>query len=222
MAGINHDTASRLIGITPGELESLVKSGSVRRTGRDDYALPVLIQDYIGHLKSEKDRSEFSPKQADIAAHLDVSDRAVREFLEVAGIDHKQVSLSEIRVAYIRRLREIAAGRATNEGGLDLATERAGLARAQREKVEMQNAVTRGELAPRNLLTEALARTAPRICGLLESIVPALRRRSGYKAEDLDYVAQVIADARNAVAAMRLEEIMVGDDDLDADEEDVD
>jgi phage terminase Nu1 subunit (DNA packaging protein) len=55
--------------------------------------------------------------------------------------------LNEIRVAYIRRLREQAAGRAA-VGDLDLAGERAALAKAQRERIEMQNAVTRGELAP--------------------------------------------------------------------------
>jgi len=41
------------------------------------------------------------------------------------------------------------------------------LARAQAEKIEMQNAVTRGELAPKELLTMVLAGTAPKVCGLL-------------------------------------------------------
>ena len=144
--------------------------------------------------------------QVAIASHLDLSDRALREFFAAKRLDWRNMTLAEIRVAYIRHLREMAAGRATSEEGLDLATERAHLARAQREKIDMQNAVTRGELAPKAMLTEALARTAPRVCGLLESIVPALRRRSGYGAEDLDYVAGVIAEARNAIAAMRLDD----------------
>ena len=217
MSHINHDTASRLLGITPGDLDALVKSGAVRRVDKNAYALPVLIQDYIGHLKSERDRAEYAPRQALIAEHLDVSERSVREFLADAGIEHKQATLTEIRVAYIRHLREVAAGRATAEGGLDLATERAGLARAQREKIEMQNAVTRGELAPRALLTQVLAAVAPRVCGLLESIVPALRRRSGYSAEDLDFVARTIADARNAIADLRLPDLLadVAEDDAD-------
>lgn len=109
--------------------------------------------------------------------------------------------------AYCEHLREIAAGRG-GDGVIELATERALLAREQRKRVAMQNAVTEGELAPRVLLVEALARTAPRICGLLESIVPALRRRSGYSADDLAFVAQTIADARNAVASMTLDDVL--------------
>lgn len=144
---INHDTAARLVGVTPGELDALVKAGAVRRSARDAYALPVLVQDYIGHLKAEHDRAELAPKQAAIAAHLDLSERALREFLEAAKIDHKLAPLSEIRLAYIRRQREVAAGRAT-VGDLDLATERALLSRAQRERIEMENAERRGLLIP--------------------------------------------------------------------------
>lgn len=152
---INHDTAARLVGLAPGELDAMVKSGAVRRQGRDAYALPVLVQDYIGHLKAERDRTELSPKQADIAAHLDMSDRAVREFLDAAGIEHKLSTLSEIRVAYIRRLREVAAGRSAN-GDTTLAGERALLARAQRERIEMDNAQARGMLIPADMLEPKL------------------------------------------------------------------
>lgn len=205
--GISHDVAANLIGITPGELEVLVKNGAIRRADKNVYALPVLIQDYIGHIKTERDRTELAPKQADIAAHLDLSDRSVREFLTASSMEHKAETLTSIRVAYIRHLREQAAGRAA-EGGVDLATERARLAKEQADRIAMQNAVTRAELAPRALLVEVLARTAPRVCGLLESIVPALRRRSGYSADDLAFVAQTIADARNAVATMTIDDVL--------------
>ena len=132
----------------------------------------------------------------------------------VSGLVSRRVlvdgaSGGEWLMAYCEHLREIAAGRG---GGvaIELTTERALLAREQRERIAMQNAVTRGELAPRAFLVEVLARTAPRMCGLLESIVPALRRRSGYSAEDLAFVAQTIADARNAIAAMRLDDVLSG------------
>jgi hypothetical protein len=151
MSNLNHDTAARLLGITPGELEALVKSGAVRRVDRNAYALPVLVQDFIGHVKADRDRIEISPKQVEIATHLDMSERAVREFLDAASIDHKLASLSEIRVKYIRRLREIAAGRSSN-GESDLVTERARLARAQADKAEMDNAERRGQL----ILAEAI------------------------------------------------------------------
>lgn len=117
---------------------------------------------------------------------------------------------------YCGNLREVAAGRLA-AGDIDLATERAMLARVQREKIEMQNAVTRGELAPRSLLTQVLAAAAPKMCGLLESIVPSLRKRSGYGAEDLDFVARTIADARNSIAGLRLPDLIadIADDDGD-------
>jgi phage terminase Nu1 subunit (DNA packaging protein) len=49
------------------------------------------------------------------------------------------------RVAYLRHLREAAAGRRGSDG-TDLAAERARLARAQAEAQEMKNAQARGEL----------------------------------------------------------------------------
>lgn len=140
--GISHDTAAQLLGIAPGELEALVRAGSIRRNDRNDYAVQILVQDYIEHIRSEGSRVETAPAQAEIAAHLGVSDRLVRELLTKWGVEHKQLSLSEIRLRYINGLREVAAGRATN-GDVELATERALLARAQREKVEMDNAERR-------------------------------------------------------------------------------
>lgn len=59
-----------------------------------------------------------------------------------------------------RRLREVAAGRASEESGLDLVQERAALARSQREAQELKNAVARGNNAPVGLLTAVLGRAA--------------------------------------------------------------
>jgi phage terminase Nu1 subunit (DNA packaging protein) len=145
----------------------------------------------------------------------------------VSGLMSRRVladgaSGGEWLLAYCEHLREVAAGRG-GDGAVELTTERALLAREQRDRIAMQNAVTRGELAPRALLVDVLERTAPRMCGLLESIVPALRRRSGYSAEDLAFVAQTIADARNAIAAMRLEDVLgdlPGVDDLTVEDAD--
>ncbi|WP_333710356.1 terminase small subunit [Malikia spinosa] len=209
---ITHDVAARLIGVTPAELTALVNGGQVRRADKNAYSLPVLVQDYIGHIKAENERRITAPKQADIAEHMDLSERSVREFLSGAGLDHKQCTIDEIRVGYIRHLREQAAGRAAS-GDLDLATERAMLAREQRVRIEMQNAVTRGELAPMILMEEVLAKTASKVAGVLDAIPGMVRRRVPLlTADDIELIAGEIAKARNTVATMSM-------DDMDDEEE---
>ena len=123
------------------------------------------------------------------------------------GIDWKVASLNEIRVAYIRRLREQAAGRAA-VGDLDLAGERAALAKAQRERIEMQNAVTRGELAPVVLIEEVLTKAASKTAGILDAIPGMIRRRVPLlTADDIGLIAGEVAKARNMVAAMSLADL---------------
>lgn len=145
--------------------------------------------------------------QQDIADHLDMSQQAVSQLMEQLGIDWRSADLSEIRVAYIRRLREQAAGRSAS-GDLDLASERAALARAQRDKIEMQNAVTRGELAPVALIEEVLTKAASKVAGVLDAIPGMVRRRVPLlMADDIDLIAAEVAKARNTVAAMSLADL---------------
>lgn len=99
--------------------------------------------------------------------------------------------------AYCGRLREQAAGR-YSEGDLDLAQERAALARAQREGIEIKNAVLRGQYAPIQLLAEVLAQASSAVAerfdhlpGTLKKTCPDMTDRQ--RAE----VLAVIASARN-------------------------
>lgn len=85
--------------------------------------------------------------QNQIARHLDLSVRSVAS-LQADGIIPKDASLDDCRVSYIRNLRERAAGRAAKGEGLDLTTERALLARAQREKLEREIAAMDRKLIP--------------------------------------------------------------------------
>lgn len=82
--------------------------------------------------------------QIEIAQHLDLSTRQIRE-LQSAGVFTKGATLDEARLAYIRRLREQAAGRAATNG-LDLISERARLAKMQADKLEIELAAKRGDL----------------------------------------------------------------------------
>lgn len=147
--------------------------------------------------------------QEAIAKHLDLSDRSVREFLTVANMDHKVSTLAEIRIAYIRRLREMAAGRAGGGGGLDLVTERARLAKEQADKIAKQNKVTDRELAPVTLIEEVLAKVGRQIAGVLESIPVQLKRRSSLSGDDLDYITAEIVKARNLAAAIKVEALEI-------------
>lgn len=141
-------------------------------------------------------------------------------FGELVGISQQAVSdllargiLSPDRPArvwlreYCSHLRETAAGRLA-EGGLELATERALLAREQRIRIALENAQTRKELAPVSLMAEVLAKAGSRMGGIFDGIVPKLRRRNAnLTAAELDLVAAEIAKARNYVASMSLADL---------------
>lgn len=99
--------------------------------------------------------------------------------------------------------------------GGSLAEERAALARAQRERIELQNAVTRGELVPVVALEVVLAKAGAKVAGILDAIPGMLRRRvSTLTAADLALVAAEIAKARNIAAAVTLADL----DDAPADD----
>lgn len=145
--------------------------------------------------------------QQDIAKHLDMSQAAVSGLMDRLGIDWKAASIDEIRVAYIRHLREQAAGRAAS-GDLDLATERARLAKEQADKFAMQNAITRGELAPVMMIEEVLTKAASRIAGIFDAIPGMVRRRVPMlSSAEIDLIAGEISRARNIVASMSLADL---------------
>lgn len=214
--GITHNAASNLLGLPPADLERLVNAGHIRRNDKNSYSVPVLVQDYIAHIQSKAQGNETHPKQADVAAHLDISNRTVRE-LEAKLPVPDDYTLSAFRVAYLRHLREIAAGRSGN-GGLDLAGERAALAKVQRERIEMQNAVTRRELAPVILIEQVLAKAGSKVASILDAIPRMIRRRvAALSADDLKLIAEEIARARNIAAAIRIEDL--NEDHTDADDD---
>lgn len=150
--------------------------------------------------------------QQEIAEHLDLSQPAVSQLMEQLGIDYRNTPIGEIRILYIRRLREQAAGRAAL-GDLDLAGERAALAKAQRERIEMQNAVTRKELAPVALIEEVLTRAASKVAGLLDAIPGMVRRRvPSLSADEIELITTEVARARNTVASMSLASLFAAPD----------
>lgn len=71
--------------------------------------------------------------QKEIAAHLDMSERNCRDMLKGLGIDWTQATLDDVRVAYIRDLREKAAGRGGSQAEL------LAIARTQESTVKAAN-----------------------------------------------------------------------------------
>lgn len=140
-----------------------------------------------------------------------VGQSAVSEMVS-RGILRPEGTLGEWLDDYCSHLREVAAGRAAS-GDLDLAMERAGLAKAQRERIEMQNAVTRRELAPTYLLEEVLAKAGARAAKILDTIPGVIRRREpSLSAETISAITRDIAKVRNVAASMSLTRLLAGTD----------
>jgi len=100
--------------------------------------------------------------QIETAEHLDLSQQAISQLL-ASGVLPKagraSLDLAACRVAYIRHLREMAAGRASQsaeDDGLDLVEQRARLAASQADAQEMRNHTTRGALIPRPAMVAVL------------------------------------------------------------------
>lgn len=84
----------------------------------------------------------------EIAKHIGVTPKYVQDLINEGVIERKDrgsYDINECRNAYIKKLRESAAGRA-NSGDLNLTDERARLAKEQADAKEMENAINRGEL----------------------------------------------------------------------------
>jgi terminase small subunit / prophage DNA-packing protein len=107
-------------------------------------------------------------------------------------------------IGYCSHLREVAAGRVATEG-LDLATERARLARENADKLRMQNDVTRRSLAPTHLLEEILAKAGNKAAAILDTIPSAIQCRvPALSADDIAAIAREVAKARNMAASLTL------------------
>lgn len=144
--------------------------------------------------------------QAKFGEIVGISQPAVSDLLSRGIIVEGEIVGAWLK-SYCAHLREQAAGRMA-AGDLDLASERAQLARAQRERIEMQNAVTRGELAPVILIEQVLTRAASKTAGIFDAIPGMVRRRvSALTADDIEMIAGEVAKARNIVAAMSLTDL---------------
>src|SRR5687768_16967081 len=113
---------------------------------------------------------------------LGLTDRSVRDLAADGTIPRNRRGRYPLKAcvrAYCARAREVAAGRMSADGeGLDLTAERARLAKEQADKLEMENAASRGELLPRAEVVSALqavfARCRARLLSLPTKLAPLI------------------------------------------------
>ena len=152
--------------------------------------------------------------QAAFGKLVGVSQQAIGNLVGRELLDMSMPGDAVLR-AYCSHLRETAAGRAGG-GALDLVEERALLAREQRLRLEMANAVTRRELAPVALIEEVLSKAGGKIAGIFDAIPGAVRRRvPALGADEIKNIAIEIARVRNIVAAMSLADLREGEEGVD-------
>jgi phage terminase Nu1 subunit (DNA packaging protein) len=105
--------------------------------------------------------------------------------------------------------------------GLDLAQERAMLAREQRISIELKNATLRGEYAPISLLAEVLAAASQAVAERFDHLPGLLRRRCPTLPQAaMNQVLEVIATARNDWARATVELVRASMATTDDDEPD--
>ena len=160
--------------------------------------------------------------QQTIASIIGVGQPAVSSMIE-RGIMRRGDTLAGCIGDYCAHLREIAAGRASESGGLDLVQERARLAAAQADRVELQNKVTRGDYAPIDVLGECLAKLAEMMVASLDQIDGAMSKSAPDLPEPTRLaVLACVVDARNKIVRGVERGLVAGgidpDDDIDAED----
>lgn len=139
------DVICRVLNVTPAELKRLADTGVIPREGKDRFILIAVVRSYIEHIRSVDDKPS---QQSEIAAHLGMSDRNLRDVLkEKLKIDHRDTPLCEIRKKYIEYLRDLAAGHSDGEQ-YNLVKERVITERLDRQLKELILKEKLGEYVP--------------------------------------------------------------------------
>jgi phage terminase Nu1 subunit (DNA packaging protein) len=125
-----------------------------------------------------------------------ISQQAVAQMVS-ADILKRGATGYEWMLAYCERLREQAAGRASEES-LELMRANTALSISRRRSQDMKNAVLEKQYAPVALLTEVLASAASIVATSLDSLIPTMMRE-GLVLTDAQrtHIATVVARARN-------------------------
>jgi phage terminase Nu1 subunit (DNA packaging protein) len=94
-----------------------------------------------------------------IAQHIDLSPRAFRRLIEegmFGPVPPGGYDIDSVRVAYIRKLRAVAAGRSSPSGEVSLVDERAKLTRVNRERAQLELSVRRNQTIEQHYIIDVV------------------------------------------------------------------
>lgn len=135
--------------------------------------------------------------QAEFAAIIGVSEARVSQLKAEGVLAHGDTAACWL-VSYCERLRDMAAGRASAGGGLDLVQERAALARSQRIAQDRKNAVDAGVHAPVGLLADVLGAASAAVVDRFDALEGMLAKACPDLPEQAQAVVlKMLASARN-------------------------
>jgi phage terminase Nu1 subunit (DNA packaging protein) len=150
------DVAARLLMLEPSEFAGVARAGWFKIAAKGRYRLVEVVQGYLKSLTHEIERGRTA---AEAAVHLDISTRGFLELVERGIIPRPakaNYDLAECRKLYIRQLRGVASGHGDGAAGASLTSERALLAKEQRETITLKNAISRGDFVSLTLIQKAL------------------------------------------------------------------
>ena len=158
-------------------------------------------------------------KQIEVAAHLDLTDRQVRNLLADGVLPASKgsggIDLDACRLAYIRYLRGLGSGQVKPEmppmmadeidplAEMKLTQERLRLTSAQAEGQELKNDITRRRSVPTEFATFVLSRLAAEVGSILDTLPLTLKRRHpDLEVRHIDSIQRELAKARNRAATL--------------------
>jgi len=150
--------------------------------------------------------------QQQIANHLDLSDRRIRELIKEGILPASKgkggLNIDACRMSYIRHLRGIASGQVQiDEDDLELNQERAKLAVQQERKLKRENDLAEQIIAPVSLLTKALEQVAAQMIPILDALPLRMKRNNpSLTGHDITLVKKSVAECRNIIADIKLPE----------------
>ncbi len=152
------------------------------------------------------------PTQSQIAEHLDLSTRRVRTLVGdgiiPSGKGTGGFDVDACRLAYIRYLRGVSSGQVKVESSHEISDDDYArlLEKEKHRKAKRENDIEEGEVAPIELLTVALEKTAAQIIPIMDAMPLEMKRRNPkLTGHDIQLVKKSIAKCRNIMADTKID-----------------